>query len=74
MQDVFLTPTASGQTPTAFPHINPLWKEIPVWAVVVGQVVITLPLYLFSFWLMVEGIKAGGDTLIAVIDYLAFRP
>lgn len=42
--------------------------------VVLGQVVVTLPLYLFAFWVMIEGIKAGGDTLIDFIDYLAFRP
>jgi hypothetical protein len=35
---------------------------------------ITMPLYIFSFWLMIEAIKAGGDTLIDAIDYLAFRP
>jgi len=37
------------------------------------EVVVTLPLYLFSFWLMIEFIKAGGETLISAIDYLAFR-
>ena len=47
---------------------------MPEWGVVVLQVVISLPLYLFAFGLMIEGIKAGGDTLINIIDYLAFRP
>ena len=46
----------------------------PLWGVVLGQVVVTLPLYLFCFWVVIEGIKAGGDTLINFIDYLAFRP
>jgi hypothetical protein len=44
------------------------------WSVVALEVVISLPLYLFAFWVMIEGIKAGGDTLINFIDYLAFRP
>ena len=47
---------------------------MPEWTVVVLQVIISLPLYLFAFWVMIEGIKAGGDTLINIIDYLAFRP
>lgn len=75
-----LTPPPTRQhTPT-----NPLSSRvavtksyqhtIPSWVVVLLQVSITMPLYIFSFWLMVEGIKAGGDTLIATIDYLAFRP
>lgn len=49
-------------------------KGMPTWGVVLVQVVVTLPLYLFAYWAMVEGIKAGGDTLINCIDYLAFRP
>ena len=49
-------------------------KKWPEWVAVSLQVIITLPLYLFAFWLMIEGLKAGGEDLVYLIDYLAFRP
>jgi len=49
------------------------FKSLPQWAITLMEVAVTLPLYLFSFWLMIEFIKAGGETLISTIDYLAFR-
>lgn len=85
--DALLTPPPTRQqTPTSLilpkynasastiPHSHSLWRSLPSWAVVSLQLLITMPLYIFSFWLMIEGIKAGGDTLIHAIDYLAFRP
>jgi hypothetical protein len=37
------------------------------------QIAFTMPLYIFSFWLMIEGIKAGGQNLVMLVDYIAFR-
>ena len=65
---LFDTPRSSSPSSTS------VWRSPPRWAVVSLQIMITMPLYIFSFWLMIEGIKAGGDTLIDAIDYLAFRP
>jgi hypothetical protein len=65
---LFDTPISSSPSSTS------VWKSLPRWAVVSLQIMITMPLYIFSFWLMIEAIKAGGDTLIDAIDYLAFRP
>lgn len=72
-------PPTRQQTPTnplssAVAATKSYQHTIPPWVVVLLQICITMPLYIFSFWLMIEGIKAGGDTLIATIDYLAFRP
>ena len=50
-----------------------IWSDLPPWAVISLQVVVTAPLYVFAFWLMIEGIKSGGEPLIEVIDYLAFK-
>ena len=73
-----MSPPSRRQTsPTIFPLLDLsqlYWKRFPTWATVLAQVAVTLPLYIFSFWLMIEGIKAGGDKLIMAIDYLAFRP
>lgn len=77
---ILLTPPPTRQptptTPLSLPvaAAKSYRDPIPSWVVVVLQISITMPLYIFSFWLMIEGIKAGGDTLIATIDYLAFRP
>ena len=49
------------------------WNKLPPWAIVLLQIMVTLPLYIFSFWLMLEGIKAGGQNLVMWIDYMAFR-
>ena len=78
--DVLLTPpptrqqTPTSSLPSSVSITKPCQESIPAWVVVLLQIFITVPLYIFSFWLMIEGIKAGGDTLIATIDYLAFRP
>ena len=78
MEAFFLAPSPRKQTSRAiFPLLDlsqQCWKGFPTWAIVLAQVAVTLPLYIFSFWLMIEGIKAGGDKLIMAIDYLAFRP
>jgi len=78
MEALFLSPSPGQQTSRAIFSLldfsKQCEKQFPTWAIVLAQVAVTLPLYIFSFWLMIEGIKAGGDKLIMVIDYLAFRP
>ena len=78
--DVLLPPPTRQHTPTSsplsssLPITKPCLETTPAWVIVLLQIFITVPLYIFSFWLMIEGIKAGGDTLIGTIDYLDFRP
>jgi hypothetical protein len=76
--DTLLTPPPTRQqTPesqTLLSSPNRRLKTIPSWAVVVIQLSITMPLYIFAFWLVIEGIKASGDIVITTIDYLAFQP
>jgi len=88
--DALLTPPPTRQTTPVIPSVPqfeltpiktvPFTKVVeakrglPTWAVISLQIVITVPLYIFSFWLMVEALKAGGEDLVDLIDYLAFRP
>ena len=48
-------------------------KRMSEWTILLLQLFVTLPLYFFSFWFMVELLKAGGDPLVDFIDYLCFR-
>lgn len=78
--DALLTPPPTRQQtpvsllPPAASVQNGHLKTIPSWAVVFIQLSITMPLYIFAFWLVIEAIKASGDIVIATIDYLAFQP
>jgi hypothetical protein len=82
-EDALLTPPPSRHhTPTttvARPLLSSaelqksFWNKLPPWVVVLMQIAFTMPLYIFSFWLMIEGIKAGGQNLVMLVDYIAFR-
>src|SRR5271170_7166139 len=81
-QGALLTPPPSRRhtpTTTARPLFSSaeleksFWNKLPSWVVVLLQITITMPLYIFSFWLMIEGIKAGGQNLVMLVDYIAFR-
>jgi len=71
LQEFSFTPISENNIPA---HTLVIEKKWPQWAVVSAQVLVTLPLYIFAFWLMIEGLKAGGEDLVDLIDYLAFRP
>src|SRR5277367_5343061 len=52
---------------------KPFQNKLPPWVILLLQIIITMPMYIFSFWLMIEGLKAGGQNLVLWIDYIAFR-